>query len=109
MKAVMKRAWEIRKAAAKVQGVKVTEISMSECMKEAWAATKNVITHEILWGRDIREVAETTIYIAKKENKNVIFTFNGTKVTVDRKDGINDVVRKYDSSLFSLESYAQNA
>lgn len=38
----MMRAWEIRKAAATVYGCKVSEISMSECLKMAWAETKGI-------------------------------------------------------------------
>lgn len=33
---VMKRAWEIRRIAASNIGCKVSEVSMSECMKIAW-------------------------------------------------------------------------
>lgn len=40
MKNAMMRAWEIRKAAATVYGCKVSEISMSECLKMAWAEAK---------------------------------------------------------------------
>lgn len=42
MKNTMMRAWEIRKAAATVYGCKVSEISMSECLKMAWAEAKGI-------------------------------------------------------------------
>jgi len=39
----MKRAWEIRREAATKFNCKVTEISMSECLKLAWAEIKNTV------------------------------------------------------------------
>ena len=39
MKNVMKRAWEIRRNVANELGVKVSEVSMSECLKmHGWKA-----------------------------------------------------------------------
>lgn len=38
---VMKKAWEIRKATAKEMNVKVSEISISGCLKMAWAEERN--------------------------------------------------------------------
>jgi flagellar biosynthesis component FlhA len=38
---VMRIAWAIRKTAAEEYGCKVSEISMSKCMKMAWADVKN--------------------------------------------------------------------
>ena len=38
---IMKRAWEIRREAAKNHGCKVSEILMSDCLKMAWHEAKN--------------------------------------------------------------------
>lgn len=38
---VMKRAWEIRRNVANELGVKVSAVSMSECLKMAWLESKN--------------------------------------------------------------------
>lgn len=38
---VMRRAWEIRRNVANELGVKVLEVSMSECLKMAWAEVRN--------------------------------------------------------------------
>ena len=40
-KNIMKRAWEIRREAAKNHGCKVSEILMSDCLKMAWHEAKN--------------------------------------------------------------------
>lgn len=39
-KQIMKRAWELRKSAATEYGCKISEIEMSECLREAWAEAR---------------------------------------------------------------------
>lgn len=77
----MKRAWEIRRNVAKELNVKVSLVSMSECLKMAWAESRNAINYkEEIHKMDNRldehlenadEKTLKTIYVMLKNGGNV--------------------------------------
>jgi hypothetical protein len=89
----MKRAWEIRRNVAKELNVKVSLVSMSECLKIAWAESRNAINYkEEIHKMDNRldehlknadEKTLKTIYVMLKNGGNVWFKDDKVRVYIN--------------------------
>lgn len=96
-KQIMKRAWELRKSAATEYGCKISEIEMSECLREAWAEAKGEKKMENLTGRKMRvgngecfyhEPAGTKFIVLNNSNKNVVGKFD------TRNSAVKEMIEK---------------
>lgn len=81
-KQIMKRAWEIRRAAAQNHGCSIMEIEMSECLKMAWSESKGATKMEKI------AITPTVFLNGKREFTLGIGEYRGQTVVV--ADQFND-------------------
>lgn len=99
---VMKRAWEIRRNVANELGVKVSAVSMRECLKMAWAEAKNPTNYveEIkkMTSR-LNDYLENTVVDETTLKTIYVMLQNGGKVWVK-----GDKVRVYINNAYNFTS-----